>query len=484
MTDPMRPTDDAITAMLLERAQAPVPADLHRSVIGRVRDERARARRDRGRSARTGTLLLAAALTIAGVLGVAGVVGSRPQPAPSARPASPLPAAEAATPAASGVTPRAAQPASSCFSFSAERGGEGTGADPVPGPAPAEPTNGPVIILGGTTTSDPNLVDPFAVSPTLQPVADWQLASYSVNAWNPSLDGTVVAVELGEGECANDVFVMRTDGTGLRRPFAATDRGAFAPAWSPDGSRLALVTAPWSPGGAPANTPSSLLLWDPATGDVTDLGRPCDQCSPVGQQDGHGAMAWSPDSTGLAVDYTDLACGIELPAPDAATDCRGIAVVTRDGTWDPVRIDPAGLYSLVGWLDDETLLADGGGTLDRIDVASGERSGLPSSISAPMWSVSRALSPDRSMVLKSDGVQPYLEVQNVLTGDTTRLEPVPPDVLDFSWSPDSRWVLVQADTDGFGANRGLYLAPVDGSENARQVLPGAFGTMAWLQAPS
>jgi Tol biopolymer transport system component len=296
-----------------------------------------------------------------------------------------------------------------------------------------------------------------------------------------------VAVELGVYDCPNDVLVMRTDGSGLRRPFSAPDRSAFAPAWAPDGTRLAVVTAPWSATGPAADPPPSVLsVWDPSTGASTDLGRPCERCSPVGQQDGHGALAWSPDSGRIAVDYADLSCGLETPAPDAETVCRGIAVVSMDGAWAPVTIaddDPGSVPALVGWLDDSALLVQDGEALIRVDAASGDLTPLPSSVSGWMWPVSRALSPDRTLVLSvRGGNEAFMTAQDVLTGATERIEPVPPDVLDFAWSPDSKWVIAQADTDGFGANRGLYLGPVDGSRLAAQVLAGGFGNMAWLQA--
>ncbi len=492
MTGPTRPTDEAITAMLVERSAVPMPIDLRTSVLERVREVRNEDVHRGRRPGRTGPLLIAAALAVAGIVGFASLAGSRRPPPPTSIPSTQAPAVALASPSERPTTPASAasQGPGSCPSFdqAAGRGGEGSGDDPVPGPAPSQPANGPVVLLAGAERTDPNRLDPFADSPSPAPFATWGLDSLAVNGWNPSSDGTVVAAELGTFECPNDVFVMRIDGTGLRRPFSAPDQAAFAPAWSPDGARLAVVTAAWSASGPVVDPPPSVLhLWDPATGQSTDLGRPCERCSPVGQPDGRGALAWSPDSSRIAVDYTDLACGLETPAPDATTTCRGIAVVSVNGVWNPVAIadgDPGSVPALVGWLDDATLLIQDGDALLRVDAVSGTATPLPSSLSAWVWPAQRALSPDHTTVLNvHGGNEAFATAQDVLTGKSKRIEPIPPDVLDFTWSPDSKWILAIADTDGFGANLGLYLGAVDGSTPARRVLPGGFGNMGWLQAP-
>ncbi len=492
MTDPTRLTDDQIAGMLADRVASPMPADLQAVVVSRVRDARVDkgSVQHRGQSPR-GVLLVAAALVVGGTALAIGWAGSQGTAPPAATPAAAIAqGSPAATGTPSSPSPSATEPArTSCGAFdrAALTGGVGTGLTPVPGVAPEIPRSGPVILLGGASAS-PETFDPLTTSPSPAPIAEWNLDSFAVNHWNPSMDGTAVAVELGEQQsCPSDVFVMRSDGTGLRRPFASPDHDAYSPAWSPAGRLLAVVTAPWSADGQPTETPlAHLLVWDAETDKIVDLGRPCERCRPVGGVLGGGTMVWSPDGYVLALDYTNLGCGVASPAPGDTASCRGIALVSPQGQWQPVSIADDGggtLYTLVGWADDRTLLVERNGELARVDLASSIASPIKASVSGGMWPLSRALSPDRTLILQgSDGNQPFVTVINLKTGRSTQSGPVPPDVLDFSWSPDSRWILAQADTDGYGANRGLYLLRADGSEPGRQVLPGAFGTMAWLPA--
>lgn len=57
-------------------------------------------------------------------------------------------------------------------------------------------------------------------------------------AWSP--DGTRVAL-VGQGEGTAHVFVVNADGTGQRRLTTAPG-DVFAPTWSSDGSRVAFVS--------------------------------------------------------------------------------------------------------------------------------------------------------------------------------------------------------------------------------------------------
>jgi len=309
----------------------------------------------------------------------------------------------------------------------------------------------------------------LASAPTIRAIAHWQLSSFAVDRWAPSADGTVVAAELEGRECPSDVFVMRTDGSGLRRPFEADDRSATVPMWAPDGSRLIAFGVPWPPPPGPhfARPPSTLLAWDPATNTTVDLGRPCSACQPG------GGVAWSPDSSRIAVDYTDPSCG-----------CGGIAVATPGGRWSVVSSRSGDLTSiaLLAWPDEGTLLVAVESGLALLDLQSHSVVPLPTSAPNTIGRPDQAISPDHTMAITGGIGTSTLEVTKVRSGKTRRFGPIPPDWLDVAWSPDSKWIIVQADADGYGADRGFYLIRVDGSEPVRRIIEGGFGVMAWMPA--
>jgi hypothetical protein len=112
---------------------------------------------------------------------------------------------------------------------------------------------------------------------------------------SPSPDGRLIAfagAPAGAGPGANvDLYVVARDGSGLRR---LTTDAAYdgAPAWSPDGSRIAFES----------NRGGSLDVWvmNADGGDPRRLteARPADP--PAGSGHAAGAPAWSPDGTQLA----------------------------------------------------------------------------------------------------------------------------------------------------------------------------------------
>ena len=490
MNDSTRLTDQQITEMLRERVRGPMPQDITAAVLDQVRSASQMPRSARAMRRRGAVLLVAAALVVAGSLIVTSAGGPRRSSGPSeSAPAVVAPSMSSRPNASPSADRSSAQTSVPCPAFDgiARSGGAGTGADPVPKPPSDPPVAGDVVVLmSNNDTADPAVFDPLSASPTPVSISPWNLSSWYVTSWNPSADGSVVAPEL-EGTC-NDVFVMRSDGTGLRTPFSALHRSAFAPAWAPDGSFLAVASVP-APATDPSvgQAPSTLLIWDPATDSINDLGRPCETCSPVGWGPGQGIAAWSADSKRIAVDYTDLSCGVASPGPSSGAGCRGIAVATVRGLWQRIPIQADGREAqvrLLTWADDQSLIVLDGVDLSVLTVESGVLRRLPANAAdAAMWGLDQTIAPDHTKAITGGGRNgPFMEITDLRSGDATRLEPLPPDWLGVAWSPDSKWILVQADSDGYGANRGLYLIRVDGSQPIRRILPGAFGVMEWMAA--
>jgi hypothetical protein len=474
---PRRPlTDSEVRLMLLARAAAPMPRDLPDLVLAGVADARnGRRPATRSRRSREPELLIAAVLVIGGTLLAVGIA-TRPKLVAVASPTPSATASSASSPpapsllATSGPTLLGAH----CFAFdvAAQNGHVDAGTPPVPGAGHVTSRNGPVLVLDGTTTS-PGTFDPFAATPQVTDVATWGLSSFAVNGWAVSSDGTVVAAALGDKDCPGEVWVVRRDGTGLRRTFTSADASYGSPVWSPTGGRLAVVRWQGMTGRPTVPIGADVELWDSTASAIVDLGRTCETCAPT------GALAWSPDGTQLAVPISGTGC------PDgyvATPECFGIALVNEKARWNIAVRTGTDAFDVLGWLDASHVLVIGPGGLERADLVAGTIEAID--VSTPLWTIGLpAVSPDHSKVaLMSNGPTVALVTVEVATGQVTQIGGIPSDVLDLAWSPDSRWVLLQA-TDSSGNARGMYLAPADGSAPGRLVLRGGFGVMTWLTAP-
>jgi Tol biopolymer transport system component len=106
----------------------------------------------------------------------------------------------------------------------------------------------------------------------------------------------------GDGSAQSDIYVVAPDGTGLRALTSTPELAEFAPAWSPDGSRLAFVrSAP--PSGSPPRVcrpQCELIVVDPTTGVETFS-------ADIPRAEGGGtrltvSLAWSPDGRAIVTD--------------------------------------------------------------------------------------------------------------------------------------------------------------------------------------
>jgi TolB protein len=259
-----------------------------------------------------------------------------------------------------------------------------------------------------------------------------------------------------------DVYVANADGSDVS-PLITGPDAAYAPTWSPDGTRIAFIAA--------APDASSPELWV-ANADGSDAHVIFQDLRLVDDQ----APAWSPDGTRVAF---------------VASEETGSAVwaVRVDGTGANRIV--RGSWRQVAWSPDGTKLALAGSG-DRPDyglyVVGADGSGLTrlaefdKSVAYPNWS------PDgtRVAVMVQDPADEfdYMWDIYVVNADGSGLTPLTrwEGVDGFPvWSPDGRWIVFCSDRDAtaeelrsnrageswFGAS--LYLMRPDGSEVRRIV---------------
>jgi Tol biopolymer transport system component len=118
-------------------------------------------------------------------------------------------------------------------------------------------------------------------------------------------DGGAVAYVRHSGDIMSDRFrpsIWLVDAaTGEQRPLVADDRSNLAPRWSPDGRRLAYVSA------GPGGPPQLFVLW-------LDSGKAAKVAT---LEQAPSALAWSPDGKSLALSMLVTAEGEKLGAPMA-----------------------------------------------------------------------------------------------------------------------------------------------------------------------
>lgn len=263
-------------------------------------------------------------------------------------------------------------------------------------------------------------------------------------AWSP--DGARLAFLREDDDGRPQLWLLTLDG-GAASPLAALPLGAGAPAWSPDGTRIAFC-APVDRDGAPAHAPIVADRLDYIAegrglrGSVRDHVHVVDVASGAAQRltDGDwdaGAPAWSPDGTQLA-----------FPAatdPDADLKRnRGAHVIAADGG-EPRRVGHAdGWAGPLTWTEDGAALVMAGtpgapnGHYGLLRVALHDAAAEVVNLAAPL---------DRNVMFGSPGYP----------GTTPRL------------AGDGATVLFCSTDRG---HVGLYRVPLDGSAPPRAIAGG------------
>lgn len=223
-----------------------------------------------------------------------------------------------------------------------------------------------------------------------------------------------------------DVFVMETDGSGLRNLTndAASD---LAPAWSPDGSRIVAV------GGAGGETSLYVMDADGSNRRQLTSGAHADNFP-----------AWSPDESKIAFSRGAQSPDIYVINADGS----GLVNLTRSpGTWDT---EPE-------WSPDGTRLVFGrDGDLYVMNADGSQPALLEENGSGPVWSPTGT----RIAFTSSRGGNLDVYVMNADASAVTRLTSHPGDDIHPAWSPDESRIAYTSFRAGVGS---IYLMKPDGT---------------------
>lgn len=353
-------------------------------------------------------------------------------------------------------------------------------AEPPPGPATPTPAVS-IALFDSSLTATGRLIavrpdgsesavlvdDPFVGDRCPAPIACHVGDDY---AWSP--DGSRLAFEAGvytHKLSQWGIYVANADGTEprlvadcpgppapdhlLRRELRVTNRHGrcLDLAWSPDGGRLAFVT----------DSQGELSVVDLESGNLTSISG-CDAGCPVpGLYSGQ--PSWSPDGNRLAF----------------ATPTGGYAIVTLDGSADPVVVPPPTSFggsappsTAPAWSPDGSVIL---GRDDRlhaviaIDPGTGEASVLadpkgPGKVGEPRWT------PDgRTIVFAQTPTGPFPPSAKLWTADAdgSNLRAVYESeccaLLDVALSPDGNRIAVSVGFPGEEGAGGVFVMNLDGT---------------------
>jgi Tol biopolymer transport system component len=284
--------------------------------------------------------------------------------------------------------------------------------------------------------------------------------------------------ESDENPATSDIYVAAPDGTGLRALTSTPEFVEYAPAWSPDGSRLAFVRSTdeeWSPsnGSFPCRTNCQLVVIDPSTGvetfsaDIKEVEPVPDSLAGLDLPLVPQSLAWSPDGRAIAIS-SNPRDGIGNVGPgssrivDLETGTYTTFTPPSDARWSPDgdwlallrNSDPRASLLLVP--------ADLIPTGDVIDVtALGGARPLPERDDDSWWGTVDWM-PDASALVFS--LRDQIEVMTVANGERRTLIV---DGFDPAVSPDGSQIAYSRGDPAPGGHDEIWIAAADGSEPRR-----------------
>jgi Tol biopolymer transport system component len=255
----------------------------------------------------------------------------------------------------------------------------------------------------------------------------------------PTLPGTLAfAKSVGEGNF--DIYVIDTDGSGLRPVTATSDRWEQRPSWSPDGKRI--VYSYFIPGDAVMDT-ETVQVANVDGSEQAQLGK------------GNNFFpAWSPD--GRHIVFTGFISGESLP--------YSVRVMNPDGSGTKELIDTE-MFAFPSWAPNGDILflrdwdlysmkPDGSAT---IRLTTGKDIG------------GYALSPDgKTLAYYDRGEKAILTMPLGAGGSSVRLLETAWLVQDasfvaLSWSPDGKAIALASSGLNMAPGSPLYIVNADGS---------------------
>jgi len=245
------------------------------------------------------------------------------------------------------------------------------------------------------------------------------------------------------GELFGDIYVSRADGSHATR--LTTGAGAFAPRWSPDGTRIAFVTNLGK---------YSLIEWISA--DAADRGGFAQGRNP----------AWSPDGTQIG--FTGSVSIVFPCCSQIPTNVSQIFTVRTDGS-NLRQIAPDSAYNTMGsWSPDGKRiaftrfvpLANAAIFVMAADGSDQVRLTYNPGMSDPVWS------PTGAKIAFVGFHDPHYAIytMNPDGSDQTQVTSGTTDDVCPTWSPDGSRIAFTSNRDGFFQ---IYLMNADGSNQVR-----------------
>lgn len=244
--------------------------------------------------------------------------------------------------------------------------------------------------------------------------------------------GGLIAFDMGE-----DIYVMNPDGSDVRNLTGTDNVFESAPAWSPDGSRIAFVAC------TECTTPDIYVM----NADGTGVTRLTDDAAL------DDAPAWSPDGTQI-VYHSDQQAGAERQ------EDRDVYVVNADGTGKRRLTEGPALDGNPTWSPDGTRIAFNRlfapTESSAIYIMSIDGSGETQLTDPSLWAVSPNWSPDGSRIAFSvvdlATTTPDVYVMNADGTGLRKLTDDPPAAVQ-AWSPDGSKLLIAR----LGAHHSLHI---------------------------